>query len=131
MMAKQLTIESTKSGLRISGSRDIGSTSDTVVSTKAAFMRVCEHWWNTYCESGKDSGDERTAGDVRYRVCNCNGYTKYDSLEDLERSLNRDTANGHFFQEIKRMVRVETMDMELPLFVQHYNSLVRSHKRER
>lgn len=69
--------------------------------------------------------------EVCYRVCNRNGYTKYDSLEDLERSLKRDTANGHLFNEIKRIVRVETMDMELPLFVQHYNSLVRSHKRGR
>lgn len=69
--------------------------------------------------------------EVCYRVCNRNGYTKYDSLEDLERSLKRDTANGHLFFEIKRIVKVETMDIELPLFVQHYNSLVRSHKRER
>lgn len=67
---------------------------------------------------------------VCYRVCNCNGYTKYDSLEDLEMSLKRDTADGHLFHEIKRIVRVETRDIELPLFVQHYNSLVRGYKRE-
>ena len=68
--------------------------------------------------------------EVCYRVCNCNGYTKYDSLEDLERSLKRYTNDGHLFHEIKRIVRVETRDIELPLFVQHYNSLVRSQKME-
>ena len=69
-MARQIEIRSTKAGLAIFGARNVGSTSDAAVSTKAAFMRVCEHWWNTYCESGRDSGGERTAGDVRYRVCN-------------------------------------------------------------
>lgn len=64
--------------------------------------------------------------EVCYRVCNCNGYVKYDSLEDLERSLKRDTDEGFLFHEIKRIVRVETSDMELPLFVQHYNSLVKT-----
>lgn len=68
--------------------------------------------------------------EVCYRVCNRNGYTKYDSLEDLERSLKRDTDEGFLFHEIKRIVRVETRDIELPSFVQHYNSLVRSKKRE-
>ena len=43
-MARQIEIRCTKAGLDIRGARNVGSTSDTAVSTKAAFMRVCEHW---------------------------------------------------------------------------------------
>lgn len=49
----QLTIHCTKSGLHVAGAKNVGSTSDNVISTRSQFMRVAEHWWNTYCEDGK------------------------------------------------------------------------------
>lgn len=63
---------------------------------------------------------------VCYRVCNCNGYTKYDSLEELKDYLKKDVENGFLFHKIKRIVKVETSDIEMPDFVRDYNSLVES-----
>ena len=57
-MDKQLTIHCTKGGIRVSGAGNVGSTSDALVSSKRNFMRVCEHWWNTYC--GQDAIDCQT-----------------------------------------------------------------------
>ena len=54
----QLTINCTKSGIRVTGANDIGSTSDAVVSSRKQFMRIAEHWWNTYCEGYKGDASE-------------------------------------------------------------------------
>ena len=46
----QLSIHCTKGGIQVNGANNVGSTCDTVVTSKKNFMRVCEHWWNTYAE---------------------------------------------------------------------------------
>ena len=52
---KEITIHCTKSGIRIDGANNIGSTSDTLISSRSQFMRVAEHWWNTYCADSDEA----------------------------------------------------------------------------
>ena len=45
---KELKIHCDKNGISVRGARNIGSTCDTDASSKSDFLRICEHWWNTY-----------------------------------------------------------------------------------
>ena len=58
-MSVRLNIRCTKNAIHIEGANNIGSTSVASVSTKENFMRVCEHWWNVYCESDEEERSER------------------------------------------------------------------------
>lgn len=63
---KLLKIHCTKSGIRVDGANNVGSTCDTVISSRYQFRHVCEHWWNTYCEGcgrpeAKPSGQDALA----------------------------------------------------------------------
>lgn len=53
---KVLSIHCDKSGIHVAGANNIGSMSDSFVSCKRHFLRVCSVWWNTYC--GRDEEDE-------------------------------------------------------------------------
>lgn len=50
---KRLKINCTKNGIRVYGARNIGSTCDTDAGTRQDFMRIAEHWWNTYCRDAR------------------------------------------------------------------------------
>ena len=58
---KSVSIHCTKTGIHVDGANNIGSTSDTIVSCKPSFLRVCEVWWNTYC--GRDDEEEAQSED--------------------------------------------------------------------
>ena len=58
---KQLKINCTKNGIRVYGANNIGSTCDTDAGTRQDFMRIAEHWWNTYCE-GYGRPEAKTSG---------------------------------------------------------------------
>lgn len=53
---KSVRIHCSKTGIHVEGANNIGSTSDTIVSCKRSFLRVCTSWWNDYC--GRDEEDE-------------------------------------------------------------------------
>ena len=61
----QFDIHCDKDGIRIKGTNDIGSTSDSVVTSKQQFLRLCEHWWNTYCEGYKQNENTADGNDTQ------------------------------------------------------------------
>ena len=56
---------------------------------------------------------------VSYRVTFSHGRCKVDDLDQLAEYLGRD--------EVKRIVKVESTDIELPMFVKEHNEYVRNH----
>ena len=62
---KQVIVHCSRTGIRVSGANDVGSTSDTVVSSRSGFMRVAEHWWNSYCGGRHCAGPDKKCGDCK------------------------------------------------------------------
>ena len=59
--AVELKIHCDKNGISVRGARNIGSMCDTDASSKSDFLRICEHWWNTYVRGytgSKGSGNK-------------------------------------------------------------------------
>ena len=45
----RMTVHCDNTGIKVEGARtDIGSTCDTDASDLDSFLRIAEHWWNTY-----------------------------------------------------------------------------------
>ena len=59
-----------------------------------------------------------------YRVCDRNGWSKYDSLEHLDAYLKRKMADGFAFWPIKRLVKVTSEDVPFTETVREYNDWV-------
>ena len=92
---KQLRIHCTKVGIRVNGANNIGSTCDNVVSSKRDFMRVAEHWWNTYCESGGNferEPEERNAVAMREALKTVKRYLDGYTVNVLEMRSQVDAA---------------------------------------
>ena len=62
-MSRQISIYCTKCGMQIEGADNVGSRYSNAVSTKRDFLRVAEHWWNTYCQKVEEQ--HIAGGDVR------------------------------------------------------------------
>ena len=63
---------------------------------------------------------------VSYRVTFSHGWYKVDDLDQLAEYLGREDNRG-IVDEVKRIVKVESTDLELPAFVKEHNEYVRSH----
>lgn len=59
--------------------------------------------------------------DICYRVCNRYGYTKYDSLDDLDAYLERKMAEGLSLCPVKRIVKVTSIEIPLTEVARKYN----------
>ena len=102
-MNKQLAIHCTKGGIRVSGTNNIGSTSDALVSSKRSFMRVCEHWWNTYC--WQDTVDKQTKKeqdemlDALVRIGNW-------CAQDLAENAYVSEPSGNYLMTLNRLLKI-------------------------
>ena len=65
---------------------------------------------------------------ICYRVCDKYGWTKFDSLDDLNSYLERSMAEGDLFCPIKRIVRVVSEEIPLPEAVLRFNKAVEKRK---
>lgn len=63
-----------------------------------------------------------------YRVCDKYGWTKFDSLDDLDSYLKRSMEEGYLFCPIKRIIRVVSEDISLPESVLRFNEAVEKGK---
>lgn len=70
--------------------------------------------------------------DTCYRVCwNGGGWTKDDTLEDLDWSLKRMMKEKCCFRSVKRIVKVTSEEIALPQSVLKYNKQVEKAARDR
>lgn len=54
----RVTVHCDNKGIKVEGARtDIGSTCDTDASDLDGFLRIAEHWWNTYCKPIEKKGE--------------------------------------------------------------------------
>ena len=54
----RVTVHCDNTGIKVEGARtDIGSTCDTDASDLDSFLRIAEHWWNTYCKPIEKKGE--------------------------------------------------------------------------
>lgn len=54
----RVTVHCDNKGIKVEGARtDIGSTCDTDASDLDSFLRIAEHWWNTYCKPIEKKGE--------------------------------------------------------------------------
>ena len=81
---KSVSIHCTRTGIHVDGANNIGSTSDTIVSCKRSFLRVCEVWWNTYCGRDDEDGQKR----------NCDVGTAEEQAERYGRYCDKFTRDG-------------------------------------
>lgn len=65
---------------------------------------------------------------ICYRVCDKNGWTKFDSLDELDSYLERSIEEGDLFWPIKRIVRVVSEEIPLSEAVLRYNKAVERSK---
>lgn len=66
--------------------------------------------------------------DVCFRVCNRDGWVKYDSLDDLDAYLSRQMASGFVFSPIKRIVKVTSEEVQLTDVALKYNAVANKKK---
>ena len=64
---------------------------------------------------------KNTKKTICYRVCDKNGWTKFDSLDELDSYLERSMEDGELFCPIKRIVRVVSEEIPLPDAVLRFN----------
>lgn len=67
-----------------------------------------------------------STNNVSYRVTFTHGWYKVDDLDQLAEYLGREDNRG-IVGEVKRIVKVESTDLELPAFVEEHNEYVRNH----
>lgn len=72
----------------------------------------------------KNTKKKNAKKSICYRVCDKNGWTKFDSLDDLDSYLERTMEEGYLFWPIKRIVRVVSEEIPLPEAVLRYNEAV-------
>ena len=76
----------------------------------------------------KNTKKKNAKKSVCYRICDKNGWSKWDSLEELEAYLWDMAAKGYFFWPIKRIVRVVSEEIPLPEAVLRFNEEVEKKK---
>lgn len=62
--------------------------------------------------------------DFCYRVCDRNGWSKFDTLDKLDAYLTRWMNDGHCFWPIKRIVKVTSEDVPFTETVCKYNNMI-------
>lgn len=68
--------------------------------------------------------------EICYRVCDRNGWSKYDTLEHLDAYLTRIMADGIAFWPIKRVVKVTSEDIPFTETARRYNDWVAGTKKK-
>ena len=76
----------------------------------------------------KNAKKKNAKKSICYRVCDKNGWTKFDSLDDLDSYLERSMEEGDLFWPIKRIIRVVSEEIPLPKAVLRYNKAVERRK---
>lgn len=77
----------------------------------------------------KNAKKKTTKKTICYRVCDKNGWTKFDSLDDLDSYLERSIEEGNLFWPIKRIVRVVSEEIPMPEAVLKFNEAVEKEKK--
>ena len=72
----------------------------------------------------KNAKKKNAKKSICYRVCDKNGWTKIDSLDELNSYLERSIEEGYLFWPIKRIVRVVSEEIPLPKAVLRFNEAV-------
>lgn len=67
---------------------------------------------------------------ICYRVCDRCGWSKFDTLADLDAYLSRNMALGFVFSPIKRIVKVTSEDVPLTETVRKYNDMAAKKRKE-
>lgn len=65
-----------------------------------------------------------------YRVCDRNGWSKYETLERLDAYLTKIMSGGIAFWPIKRIVKVNSEDIPFTETVRRYNDWVAEKKKK-